>query len=225
PVHELQLERAKALTGAGVLSSRQGDSQASEAYNRAALEIRRRKGDRLGEARSLYNLASLAGSAGDIDRAEEYLTAAMEIFREQDDQWSLAYALFNLSALAGRRGRPREASAYLEERLRLQSSLGDEAGMAETHSGLGHLRMEAGDLNAAYESFEAALDIAMRLNLGLAEVAAREGLALVAHERGLHKRSKDLFVQSSRIRTEHELAPTLNSRRLSGIHQPTSTAT
>src|SRR5690606_31211648 len=151
-----------------------------------------------------------------------YLTAAMEIFREQDDQWSLAYALFNLSALAGRRGRPREASAYLEERLRLQSSLGDEAGMAETHSGLGHLRMEAGDLNAAEESFGAALDIARRLDLVLAEVSALEGLALVANERGLHNRSRDLFDLSSRLRTEHELAPTLNTEKLAEIHEPSS---
>lgn len=128
-------------------------------------------------------------------------------------------------ALVRGRGRPEVARARLEERLRIQSSLGDEAGMAETHGGLGHLWLEAGDLIAAEESFEATLDIARRLNLILAEVSALEGMALVAHERGLHKRSKELFVQSSSIRTEHELAPTLNAKRLSEIHPPTSTAT
>ncbi|HZJ10695.1 MAG TPA: tetratricopeptide repeat protein, partial [Trueperaceae bacterium] len=82
-------ERAKALTGAGVLASQQGDEAASEAFNRTALELRRQTGDRLGQARSLYNLAAAAGQAGDLDTAEARLTEAIDIFRDEDDEWSV----------------------------------------------------------------------------------------------------------------------------------------
>src|SRR5690606_39206746 len=96
PIGELPSQRAKALSGAGVLASQQGDEYASDSYNRAALALRRALGDRSGEGRSLYNLAASAGRTGDLTAAEEYLTAAIEAFREVGDEWSLAFALFNL---------------------------------------------------------------------------------------------------------------------------------
>lgn len=214
PADDLALERAKALTGAGVLASRQGDEEASEAYNRAALELRRAAGDRLGEGRSLYNLAGIAGKAGDLALAEEYLTAAIDAFRELGDEWTLAYALFNLSTLARRKGRDDEAAAHLEERLRLQLALGDEAGTAETYDGLGHIYLDTDDLAAADESFEAALEIARRLQDFPEEASALEGLALVAHEKGSRAQSARLFDQASAIREEHDLGPSAAQQRL-----------
>lgn len=220
PDDGLPLERAKALAGAGVLSSRQGDEKASEAYNRAALELRRREGDRLGEARALYNLAASAGHNRDIDRAEEYLTAAIDIFREEGDEWSLAYALFNLSNVARHRGDEQAASNHLQERLRLQAAIDDEAGMAETHVGLGHISLTSGALDAAEESFEAGLAIARRLADFYEEAAALEGLALVAYERGEEARSKALFGEAVGIRSEHELGPSTAYDKLAELHRP-----
>ncbi len=223
PEDELPAARAKALTGAGVLSWRQGDTAASEGYHRAALEIRRRTGDRLGEARSLYNLAALAGSAGDLGSAEEHLTAAIAIFREQGDQWSVAYTLFNLSTLAMQQGRVEEAISHLEERLRLQATLGDQAGMAESHGRLGQIKVDLRDLAGAEVAFESALAIARQLEDARTAVLALEGLALVAHEKGLHSRSKELFGEVEAIRAEHDCGITGTYERLVAIHRPGAT--
>lgn len=219
PKDQLALERAKALTSAAALAGRQGDKKTSEAYNRAALELRRSVGDRLGVARSLYNLAGIAGRAGDLETAEEHLSAAIDGFREHGDDWSVAFALFNLATLARRKGHDDEALAHLEERLRLQTALGDEAGTAETYDGFGFIHLASGDLTAAHESFAKELAIAKRLRDLPQQASALEGLALVAHERGQRAASSELFEEASALRSECGLGPTSAHKKLAELHR------
>ena len=218
PDDQLPIERAKALSGAGVLAQSQGDEAASEAYHRAALELRRAAGDRLGVARSLYNLASIAGKAGDLETAEQYLAAAIEGFHELGDDWSAAFALFNQATLARRKGHDDEARAHLEERLRLLTRLGDDAGASGAHDALGHIHLSAGDLSAADEAFEKALEIARRLQDYPEQASSLEGLALVAHERGRHRASGELFDEASALRSQHGLGTTDAYERLAELH-------
>jgi predicted ATPase len=218
PADELPLERAKALTCAGVLASHQGDEPASEAYNRQALSLRRAAGDRLGEARSLYNLAASAGRSGDLVNAAEYLTSAIAVFRELGDDWSQAFALFNLATLARTNGRPAESARLLLERLRLQTKLGDEAGTAETYIGLGLTGLASGDLDSAGEGFAKALEVVERLPSLQFEVEALEGLAVVAFERGHRAVSHGLFTRAHNMRREHDIGPGWLQHRLVELH-------
>ncbi|HZJ10028.1 MAG TPA: hypothetical protein VFD39_10050, partial [Trueperaceae bacterium] len=117
------------------------------------------------------------------------------------------------------RGRVAEATEHLRERLRLQLALGDEAGTAETHFGLGTISFSSGDLPAAESSFEAALQVAERMTDFRAAASALEGLAFVMHERGLRSRCATYLDSANALREEHGLAPDPVFRSLAAVRE------
>ena len=207
PEEGMETERAKALSGAGVMAFYQRDLEAARRHHTEALRTRRQTSDRLGQARSLYNLASIAGVEGDLDAVEVYLGEAIAAFREGGDRWSLAFALNNLALLAANRGRVEEARAHFEERLRLQREIGDVAGEAETMRGLGNVHFRRGDLEASSDAYERALELAVRVG-DVNEVAGALGdLAVVRHHQGRHRESARLLGGVRALREAHELPP------------------
>src|SRR5690606_10991739 len=94
--------------------------------------------------------------------------------------------------------------------------------MAETHGRLGQIKVELRDLAGAEVAFESALAIARQLEDARTAVLALEGLALVAHEKGLHSRSRELFDEVEAIRAEHDCGITGAYERLVAIHRPSA---
>jgi tetratricopeptide (TPR) repeat protein len=84
--HEIDLETEGYLLHGlgGVHQARGAAGEAVDAYARA-LQVRRRIGDRRGEASSLRGLGQAHRTAGDTETARERLEAALAIFEELDD--------------------------------------------------------------------------------------------------------------------------------------------
>ncbi len=205
PLGEHLSLRAKALTGAAVLAFEQRDLADSERLNLEALRIRRDIGDRLGEARSLYNLAGEAGVRGDLALAEERLTAAIAVFDELGDGWSQAFALNNLAMLQRDQGRDEDAAASLRVRLRMQKELGDEVGIAHTLCGLADISLATGNVPAARQVFHEALALADKCADVTGTVSALEGLAVAMWQSGEPATSAQLLGRAQALREAHNM--------------------
>jgi hypothetical protein len=81
-----------------------GDLARARALFVDSLELRRRLGDRLGQAVELSNLGDLARGAGEAGAAGELLLGALEIAAELDSRYLLPGLLASLAVLAGERG-------------------------------------------------------------------------------------------------------------------------
>jgi len=90
-----------------------GDLARARALFVDSLELRRRLGDRLGQAVELSNLGDLARGAGEAGAAGELLLGALEIAAELDSRYLLPGLLASLAVLAGERGDLERAARLL----------------------------------------------------------------------------------------------------------------
>ena len=104
--------RADAMLGAGQLAQNHGDIEKASRYFNEVLAIRRRAGDRRGEARALADLSWLDWRRCSFENARRLATECLTLAREIDDEQIAALALGNLGFTAhceGRLGEAREA--------------------------------------------------------------------------------------------------------------------
>jgi tetratricopeptide (TPR) repeat protein len=117
--------RAQALTGAGNLAWAQGAYWTAESYHHAALDLRRRLGDKAGEARSLNNLGAVAETQGKYKEAAALYEESLEVAGAAGDLRTYALALGNLGGARISLGEYNEARAACEESLARWHELGD----------------------------------------------------------------------------------------------------
>jgi predicted ATPase/DNA-binding SARP family transcriptional activator len=151
--------RAKALHGAGVLASNQGDHTEGRALIEESLALRREQGDRHGEAHSLNSLGLIVWSQGDLALAGRLHEESLAIFRELDDKAGIAGSLNNLGRVAHHQGDMARVRAFYEESLVLQRELGDPRGTAVALNNLAVLAVNAGDHASARALLEECLGI------------------------------------------------------------------
>ncbi len=94
--YSLNLFRAKALNGAGVLAYRQGDYISARSLHEESLAIKRELGDKQGIASSLNNLGNVADDQGDYANARSLHEESLAIKRELGDKRGIASSLNNL---------------------------------------------------------------------------------------------------------------------------------
>lgn len=141
--------RAKALSGAGILSYLQGDYAVAQTFYDESLAIRRQLGDPRAVAGSLNNLGHLGYLRGDYAAARAVLEESATIARAVGDRFVLGYALSNLALLAYHEDNPRAARPLLEECLALFRDVGHEWGTAMALAYLGMVAQAEGDLETA----------------------------------------------------------------------------
>jgi ATP/maltotriose-dependent transcriptional regulator MalT len=90
-----------------------GDIERARAVFVESLGLRRRLGDRLGQAVELSNLGDLARGAGDAEAAAGLLLEALEIAAELDSRYLLPGLLASLAVVAGERGDLERAARLL----------------------------------------------------------------------------------------------------------------
>ncbi len=184
--------RAMVLHWAANLAECQGDLTAARAQNEAALEIRRKLGNREDTARSLNNLGNVSQRLGDLPEARRLREESLAIQRELGNKLDVAHTLNNLGSLAGAQGKLAEARAFFEESLSIKREVGDRAAMARSLNNLGSLAAMQEDWEAARAFFDEALTIQRETGdpageasvLGnLGELAMRLGEASAAQAR------------------------------------------
>ncbi|HEY7200560.1 MAG TPA: tetratricopeptide repeat protein, partial [Candidatus Dormibacteraeota bacterium] len=212
--------RARALHGAGQIVYRQGDCEAAQAFQTAALRIQREEGDEPGTARTLRSLGLTLLSLADYRRADQCLEEALEIQRRQHDGFDVARTLGSLALVAIAAGRYQAARDRCDECVALARLTNDEWGLAISIGTQGELALELGDHEAARSHLQVSIGVLARLGdaasvayrlEGFARLAAAEGdpgraLTLAAAARSVWARSGAVPVPHWRRRVEESMA-------------------
>jgi predicted ATPase/Tfp pilus assembly protein PilF len=151
--------RRKALGGAGLLASFQGDYGLAESYLREALAVAEVDGDDEARAMILNWLGTNAYGGGDLDAAEGFVSESVALRRDLGDPAGLASALNALGGVYHFRGNLDRARETFEESLQLKQALGNENGIAVALMNLGLVERDAGKIESAEVAFTKAVEI------------------------------------------------------------------
>lgn len=130
PTPQRTAARAKALRGAGLKATLQGEIELGRAFSEEALAVAREVGDRKTEFLALNEQADNALYVGEYGLAEELFSQGLAVARETGDEAGVSLGLAELGILYSLQGRFDEAGAMLEESLAMSEKLGDKAGAA-----------------------------------------------------------------------------------------------
>ncbi|HET9344904.1 MAG TPA: tetratricopeptide repeat protein [Candidatus Limnocylindrales bacterium] len=170
--------RARALHGAGVLASLQGDFDRAKVRLDEAFRLRVRLGMRGEAAGTLNQIGLIALERGELDEAERVCREALEMRREAGDEAAVAGSLNSLGGVLQFSGNHGEARALFEESLAIRRGLGDEAGASVVLGNLGLAARDAGELEDGLRMLEEAIETRERLG-------DRQRLAVVRHNHAL----------------------------------------
>ncbi|MEW6223513.1 MAG: tetratricopeptide repeat protein [Chloroflexota bacterium] len=151
--------RRKALAGAGLLASYQGDYVLAESYLQGALAMARTEADENAAAAILNWLGTNAYGGGDLATAERYVSESLELRRRTGDALGIATALNALGGVYHFRGDLDRAREVFEESLAIKKALGNESAIAVALTNLGLVERDAGRPQPAAEAFREAIAI------------------------------------------------------------------
>ncbi len=152
---------ATCLGNLAASASSRGLNERSREFNEQALALFRSLNLGADRARTAFNLALLASRAGRLDDAERLLSEAETVYRsKQDHELTLHVGTFRaeLRTLAGDLIQAGQLLADLEAGL----ERGSFTRRAALHRAAGHLALAGGDLDAARERFDQALELHRR---------------------------------------------------------------
>jgi predicted ATPase/DNA-binding SARP family transcriptional activator/Tfp pilus assembly protein PilF len=156
-------ERARALNGAGVLASYQGDYEAARVLHEESLAISRELGDKQGIAWPLHHLGLMASRQGDYETARARHEESLTIWRELDNKGGIGWSLHQLGSVAREQGVYGVARALYEEALAISRELGDKQGIAWSLNDLGKAAYDQGEYTTAWALHEESLAISREL--------------------------------------------------------------
>ena len=176
----------KALSGAGLLASFQGDYRLGEAYLRRALTIAREQGDEEAEAIVLNWLGTNAYGAGDLNAAEAFASESLAMRRRIGDPVGIALALNALGGVHHFRGNLDSAREMFVESLAIKEAQPNvnANGIAVSLTNLGLVERDAGRPEAAEAAFKEAIDIWERTGDKQRVSVGVHNAALLALDRG-----------------------------------------
>ncbi len=151
--------RRKALAGAGLLASYQGDYALAESYLQGALAMARTEADENAAAAILNWLGTNAYGGGDLATAERYVSESLELRRRTGDTLGVATALNALGGVFHFRGDLDRARQVFEESLAIKKAQGNESAIAVALTNLGLVERDAGRPQPAAEAFREAIAI------------------------------------------------------------------
>ena len=152
--------RARALNGAGVLASQQGDHVAARALHEQSLAIGLELGDRTRIASSFHNLGVLALRDSDTAKARHLLERSVIESLAAGDRRRQAISLNVLGGVLVEQGDYDAARARHAESAAVYRELGDKTGMASARSREGLATLIRGDVEAAHALCQEGLQLA-----------------------------------------------------------------
>ena len=171
------MHRRKALGGAGLLASYQGDYAFAHGLLEEALLLAREDGDQEAIAATLNWLGTNGYGAGHLDDAQAYIAEGLAIRRGIGDAGRIAVSLNAMGGILHFRGDLDEARKVFEESLALKVEQGNENAIAIALTNLGLVERDAGDTDRAATLFADAVSIwqrtgdKQRLSVGLHNAA------------------------------------------------------
>ncbi|MGW4299673.1 AfsR/SARP family transcriptional regulator [Streptomyces sp. NPDC004376] len=128
-------------------------------YTRRGLVLDRATGATWGEGIALCNLGDAYQRQGRYDEAVACLEEALTIVREAGNRWVEGVALDILGTIHHRLHRHEEAVAYYRRALQAHRDIANRWGEGTTLGNLGDVRLDAGETEAARESWTEALAV------------------------------------------------------------------
>ncbi len=179
------------------------------------LEIRRKLGDRSGEARALGSVGSVYAGLGQFDRSLETYQQALAIARETDDRPTIYSFLSNIGASLAEMGRYDEALGAHEEALAGRRALGDRSGEGESLAAIGVVYTYRGQYDAAIPLFEQALAIQQELGDAPGEAVTWSNIGYARRQQGQLEQALDGYNRSIAIRERLRAAVSAEELRTS----------
>ena len=192
--------RGKALRGAGLLATWQGDYPAARALHAESLTLYRALGDRDSIAHALENLGMVAHEQGEYAEASALHAESLAIRRELGNQRNIASSLNNLGLVKRGQGDYAAARALHEESLTIHRALRDHQGIGNELSNLGMMAYLQGDDAAARALHEESLAIRRTLGDRRGIAISLGNLGLVAYRQGEFTAARTLHQESLAIR-------------------------
>ena len=192
--------RGKALTGAGVLASVQGDYGAARALHEMGLILFRQLGDQGGIAYLLNSLGGMALDESDYVTARDLLEESLLIKRRLEDPQGVALSLNNLGILALEQNDYAAAWNLLEESLTISRKLRNQQGISNALNNLGNVALARGDYGAARDLLEESLTIMRQLGDQGGIASSLNNLAGVASCQGDFAGARALYAESLTIK-------------------------
>jgi len=190
---------AETVNALGVGYGRLGQTADAAEQYRKAIELRRRLGNRRGEATSLRNLANVLSLTGDFDGAATALREARAINIALGDRAGHAAIDNELGLLAEERGDHRGALVAFRRALQAWRDVGDAHGAAEALNNIGFAHFQLGDYGDAEVYWQQAGDAYEALGEQTGRVRTMQNLGLLAVARGHWNDARKRLEESLRL--------------------------
>jgi tetratricopeptide (TPR) repeat protein len=185
--------RARALHGAGVLTSYQGDFVEGATLLEQGVALYREAGDTGGVAAALAELGRTVLWQGQYVRATKVLDESLSLSRHLHDRHSTATALFHLATLMHLRGFYDWSAPLAEDCLTLSREVGDLRLQGSALNLLASVAYIQGNLARASTLYDESLALHQSLGHKVAVVAVLGNLGLVALAQGEVGRARSLW--------------------------------
>lgn len=197
------VDRAKALTCAGMFAHQLGDYRAATAHYEESLAMRRVLDDRPGIAASLNNLATVAYEQGDPHRARCMYEESLALAREAGNPEATASVLGNLAGVALALGDYEAAQDLHRESLALRRRQGNRKAIAASLGNLGDVHACMGDYAAARPLLEEAASMLRELGDAYALAQPLNDLGTIHADEGDYDGARALFMEC--LERQHEI--------------------
>ena len=185
--------RARALYDAGLLAFRQGDQQASRAFNDESLRIYRRLDDKGGMAMALVGLSRVALRDLDYASVRRYAEESAVLRRDLGDKRGQATAMHMLAAVARMQGQYAKAAELYQFSLDANREGGYDDSVAAESFDLGYVRLRQGNIAEARKLFTESLHAYRGLQDDAGIALSLTGFAAIAVEQKQPTRAARLY--------------------------------
>jgi predicted ATPase/class 3 adenylate cyclase len=192
--------RARALTGAGIIASAQGDLRAAAAFHEEGLRVTSAGGDEHATSYARNNLANALLQLGDLERSRALYEEVLTVNMASGNWRGEAITRTNLADVADRAGDYARAAELCNEAASLHRSHGDDWGTAFALGQLAQIAHGNGDEAAATEAGAAALTLYRGVGDERGVARSLTFLGGVARSGGDQERALALHVESLAIR-------------------------
>ncbi|MDL5198850.1 BTAD domain-containing putative transcriptional regulator [Streptomyces sp. ALI-76-A] len=158
-----------------------------------ALEVARRRADRLEEGRCHHSLGSIHGHLGHQEQALDHLQRATALFEEIDAVGEQARTHYSTACALYRFGRIQEALVPAERGLVLARTSGDDVWTAESLNGLSWLHSSLGRPEVGLVHCEEALALFQALNAPWREAICWDSLGYTLHLLGRYEEAEAAY--------------------------------
>ncbi len=150
-------ELVTALLKQGDINNKKGNYTQSLIFNRTALNVAEKIGDRVKIVSAFNALGELYSVQGDYPTAMDYDQKALALGQDIGDKRGGARALFNIGNVQWQRGDYQQAQDSFNKSIELYRAVGDKLGIAKGLNGLGIVNRWQGNYSRALDYYQKAL--------------------------------------------------------------------